>query len=255
MVDLHVHILPGLDDGAASMEEALEMADMAVESGVERLVVTPHSNQKDRFENYCSEELQDVYEEFLQELNREKISLKVHPGMEIFATENMCDKISDGRLMGLNDSFTYLIEFPFDADPYWIGSQLEAVREMKKRPLIAHPERYYCVQEFPGIVFEWIKAGCLTQINKGSVLGRFGRSAGITAEILLENDLATCIASDAHSPYMRTTYMGDIRDLLEEHFSDAVAHRLLKDNPERILDNRMIPVHGRAPERRKLFFR
>lgn len=255
MVDLHVHILPGLDDGAASMEDALEMADMAVESGVRKLVVTPHSNQRGRFENYCSEELQDVYEEFLSELKREKIPLMVHPGMEIFATEDMAGRIKDGSLMGLNDSATYLIEFPFDADPYWIGNQLESVRELKKRPLIAHPERYYCVQEFPGLVYEWIKLGCLTQVNKGSVLGRFGRGAGITAEVLLENDLVTCIASDAHSPYMRTTYMGDVREVLEEHFGEAVAMRLLKENPERILENKVIPLHGKAPERRKLFFR
>lgn len=255
MVDLHVHILPGLDDGAASMKDALEMADMAVESGVRRLVVTPHSNQRGRFENYCSEELQDVFEEFLNELKREKIQLMVHPGMEIFATEDMAEKIKDGSLMGLNDSSTYLIEFPFDADPYWIGNQLEAVREIKKRPLIAHPERYYCVQEFPGIVYEWIKLGCLTQVNKGSILGRFGRSAGITAELLLENDLVTCIASDAHSPYMRTTYMGDVKEVLEEHFGESVTMRLLKENPERILENKVIPLHGKAPERRKLFFR
>lgn len=255
MVDLHVHILPWLDDGAASMEDALEMADMAVESGVRRLVVTPHSNQRGRFENYCSEELQDVFEEFLSELKRENIQLKVHPGMEIFATEDMAEKIKDGSLMGLNDSATYLVEFPFDADPYWIGNQLEAVRELKKRPLIAHPERYYCVQEFPGIVYEWIKLGCLTQVNKGSILGRFGRSAGITAELLLENNLVTCIASDAHSPYMRTTYMGDVREVLEEHFGEATTMRLLKENPEKILGNKVIPMHGKAPERRKLFFR
>ena len=255
MIDLHVHILPGLDDGAASMEDALEMADMAVESGVEALVVTPHSNQPGRFENFCSEELQEVYEEFLSELEKEKIKLKVYPGMEIFATEDMAEKIRDGQLMGLNGSSTYLIEFPFDADPYWIGNQLEAVRELKKRPLIAHPERYFCVQEFPGMVYEWIKLGCLTQVNKGSILGRFGRSAGITAEVLLENDLVTCVASDAHSPYMRTTYMGDVREVLETHFGEDVLHRLLTENPARILENKIIPIHGKTPERRKLFFR
>lgn len=254
MVDLHAHILPGLDDGAQNMEDALEMADMAVESGVTEIVATPHSNQKGRFENYCSEELQNVFEEFLNALKNEKINLKVRPGMEILATEDFTLKIKDGSLMGLNDSYTYLVEFPFDADPFWIGSRLEALRESKNRPLIAHPERYFCVQEYPELVFKWLKLGCLTQVNKGSILGRFGRRAGMCAEILLQNDLVTCVASDAHSPYMRTTYMADVREVLGEHFGEDYARRLLTDNPKRILENRMVPMHGKAPERRRIFF-
>lgn len=254
MVDLHVHILPGLDDGAASLDDALEMAEMAVESGVDRLVATPHSNQRGRFENFCSEELQEVYEEFRQALIKENIRLDVNPGMEVFATEDVCEKISDGSLMGLNGTDTYLIEFPFDADPFWIGERLEDVLDIEKRPLIAHPERYYCVQEFPGLVYEWLNLGCLTQINKGSVLGRFGRGAGTTAEILLAHDLVTCIASDGHSPYMRTPYMGDVREVIEEHFGSDMAYRLLKENPTRILDGGRISPHGRMPERKRLFF-
>lgn len=255
MVDLHVHILPGLDDGAESLDDALEMAEMAVESGVKRIVATPHSNQRGIFENFCSEELQESYIDFLHALKRENISLRVDPGMEAYVTEDLSEKISGGQIMGLNDSFTYLIEFPFDADPYWMENQLEKLRRLRKRPLIAHPERYFCVQEFPGLVYEWIKLGCLIQVNKGSILGRFGRRAEAASEVLLSNDLVTCVASDAHSPYMRTTYMGDVRDVLTEHFGEEYARRVLTENPNRILDSRMVPVHGRAVKRRKLFFR
>lgn len=254
MIDLHVHILPRLDDGAANLDDALEMAEMAVESGVKELVATPHSNQMGRFENFNSTSLKTAYQLFQQALERERIPLKTYLGMEIFASEDLQEKIRDGRLFGLNGGDTFLVEFPFDADPFWIGEQLESVLDSRKRPLIAHPERYACVQDYPQIVYEWLSIGCLTQLNKGSALGRFGRAAANTAEILLNHDLITCIASDAHSPYMRTTYMGDIWSFMEEYFGEHVAYRLLKENPKRILENRQVPPHGRMPERRRKNF-
>lgn len=253
MLDVHTHILPGLDDGASSMDESLEMAELAVESGVTELVVTPHSNQLGRFENYCSKELQETYEAFLSELKKADIPLKLHPGMEIFVTEDVCERIKDGSLMGLNATDTYLVEFPFDAEPEWIYRQLYKLRDLKKRVLIAHPERYYCVQDAPWLVYEWIKMGCLSQVNKGSILGRFGKRVWLTADVLLRHDLVSCVASDAHSIYMRTTYMQEVRELIEEHFGEIIAKRLLKENPARIINGRSVPVHGILPEKRKFF--
>lgn len=254
MIDLHVHILPGLDDGAQNMEEALEMAELALEGGTEIIVATPHSNQKGRFENYNSEELRKVYHDFCEALKKEGLPLKVCMGMEIFASEDMDEKLEDGSLAGLNGTGIYLTEFPFDAEPYWIGERLEAMLAQKRRPLLAHPERYFCVQDYPGLVYEWLCMGCMTQMNKGSIFGRFGRRAGHSAETLLENDLITCIASDAHSSYMRTTYMGDIWEYMEEKFGRRAAYRLLQDNPERIIGNRAVPAHGKLPEKRRKIF-
>lgn len=254
MVDLHVHILPGLDDGAENWEEALEMAELALEGGTEILVATPHSNQKGRFENYDSEELRRMYQDFREVLERKEIPLKICLGMEIFASEDMDGKLEDGSLIGLNGTDVYLVEFPFDAEPSWIGDRLESMLEREIRPLIAHPERYFCVQDYPGLAYEWLCMGGMTQMNKGSVFGRFGRKAGRAAERLLKNDLITCIASDAHSSYMRTTYMGDIWEYMEEMFGEEAARRLLCDNPKRLIENMAVPPHGRLPEKRRRIF-
>lgn len=253
MIDLHIHILPGLDDGARTVEEALEMAEMAVESGVETLVVTPHSNQTGRFENYSTSELTGAYESFRQALAEEQIPLRILPGMEIFASDHMGRLIDDGLLSGLNHTDYFLVEFPFDAEPWWIGDILEELLEQGRIPLIAHPERYYGVQRYPMLIWEWLQLGCLTQVNKGSVFGYFGRSAQRTAEILLSNDLVTCMASDAHSPVVRTPYMEDTREYLEEWFGERTAYRLLKGNPEIIISNGKVPAHGRKPEKRHWF--
>lgn len=254
MIDLHAHILPGLDDGAGDIEDSLGLAELALESGVDTLVATPHSNQTGRFENYYTEELKKAYTGFCQLLDKEKLPLRVLPGMEIFASEDMGEKIRRGALVGLNHSDYYLVEFPFDAEPGWIGERLEDILDEGKIPLIAHPERYFCAQDYPILIYEWLQMGCRTQMNKGSVFGKFGRHAAKLAETMLENDLVTCVSSDAHSPYARTTYMADVRSYLRDKKGEDAAFVLLEGNARRIISNRSTAQHGRPPRRKRRFF-
>lgn len=254
MIDLHVHILPGLDDGSQTLEDSLEMAELALEGGTRIVVATPHSNQEGRFENYNSSELKQVYQDFCLALNREKLPLRVLPGMEIFASEDMGEKISGQLLFGMNHTQYFLVEFPFDAEPWWIGERLEEIQDEGKIPLVAHPERYYCVWDYPGLVYQWIQMGCRIQTNKGSILGRFGRHVYKTADILLKNNLVTCVASDAHSPVQRTPYMGEVQEYLERYFGEERAYRLLSENPGKIIVGKQIPVHGTLPKSRRWKF-
>ena len=171
----------------------------------------------------------------------------------LFRSEDIGILTAEGLLTGLNHTDYFLVEFPFDAEPWWMGDILEELLELGKIPLIAHPERYYSVQCHPGLIWEWLQLGCLTQVNKGSVFGYFGRSAQRTAEILLSCDLVTCMASDAHGPVIRTPCMEDIREYLEEYFGEQTAFRLLNGNPGTVIENGRIGLHGRAPEQRRLF--
>lgn len=255
MIDLHTHILPGIDDGAQDMMDALELAEIAAESGTEALVVTPHSNQTGRYENYNTKEFREIYFEFCKALEKECISLKVYPGMEIHVTSDITEKIEKKSFVGLNHSRYYLVEFAFDEEPDEIRKGLKNILEAGKIPMIAHPERYYCVQDFPAMVYEWIQMGCRTQINRGSIFGKFGRSEERAADYMIENGLATCIASDAHGPYVRTTYMRDVKEYLLKYYGEDAAYWLLKGNPERIIHDKNIPVHGRVPERKIHIFR
>lgn len=254
MIDLHTHILPGLDDGAEDMSEALEMARMSADSGVQMLVVTPHSNQVGRFENYYSKSLYQAYADFKEAVKAAGIKLNLYQGMEIFADDDVIEKIKSQHLIGLNGGDTYLIEFPFDAEPYFIGEILEEILDLGKRPLIAHPERYFCVIDYPQLVYGWMRMGCLTQINKGSVIGKFGRHVKIASKILLEHELVTCIASDAHSAYMRTTHMSEVRNYIEMHYGKMMAEQLFYRNPRKILTNESITFHGTRSWDRGGFF-
>lgn len=254
MIDLHTHILPGLDDGAQSVDDAIELAEIALESGVRTVVATPHSNQKGRFENYDTPQLRTVYKLLREELKRERLQLQLLFGMEIFASDDLKQKVIDGRLIGLNGTDRYLVEFALDSDPGWIGDRLEDLLDAGKTPLIAHPERYACVQDYPAFVYEWLQMGCLCQSNRGSIFGKFGRSAQRAVRELLENGLVTCVASDAHSPCMRTTFMRDAWEYLEDTYGERTARRLLIENPEAIVWGRPVSRHGRRPEPKRWFY-
>ncbi len=244
MIDLHLHIIPGVDDGAGDMETALEMARMAVASGVKTIVATPHSNQTGRFENYRSPRMDQAFRNFALTLKAEQIPLRMLRGMEIFCMEDTPPKIMNGMLHGLNGTNRFLVEFPFDAYPEWIEDRLQDLLDIGVTPLIAHPERYYCIQDRPGLVGRFLLMGCLVQVNKDSIEGNLGRRSRRTAEWLLDNDMVTCAASDAHGVRQRSTRLDHLAEMLTQQYGDEYAMRLLERNPLRILRGAQIPPHG-----------
>lgn len=235
MIDIHTHILPGIDDGAEDMTDALLMAELAAESGVSTIIATPHSNIPGEVDNFWSPKLEETLKKLQEETKKREIPMTVLEGMEIFGTDDVTEKIRDGRVISLNDSGRYLIEFGFYSSASRITGILERIRKMGAVPIVAHPERYTCVQQYPELAMEWTDMGCQLQMNKGSIFGKFGRRSFKAAEQLLRNRIVTYIASDAHSPYRRTTFMKDIDDFLREEFSSQYAYQILTENPQRFL--------------------
>ncbi|MDO5408979.1 MAG: hypothetical protein Q4F21_00815 [Lachnospiraceae bacterium] len=236
MIDLHVHILPGVDDGAPYQEISLEMAEQAVRGGVDRLVMTPHCNIPEMFDNYNDDDvLRKQMEDFKRQVEQAEIPLTLYTGMEVFGTPEVPDHLRDGRLLTINDTRYLLIEFPFGGDSMYVTSILEAILALDYIPIVAHPERYRYVQEEPETVDYWIRMGCGMQVNKGSVLGRFGRGAWECSNYLLEEGMVSCVASDAHHSEWRTTYMDEIEQYLITSFGREYTDFLTRLNPERIL--------------------
>lgn len=237
MIDIHTHILPEIDDGARSLHESYEMAVMAVRSGVKAIVATPHSNHVIGYVNNDSGRQKWLFETLRDVLQQEKVPLQIYRGMEIMASLDVPEKIVSKKLLTLNQSKYVLIEFDFDEEPWWIEAILQKVQREGFVPIIAHPERYDCVQDNPAYLYDWRKQGALAQMNKGSLLGRFGSSIARTADALLTHHLFTCIASDAHSIHVRTTDMSEISRYVERFYSIEEKHLLLRQNPLSILRN------------------
>ena len=234
MIDLHSHILPGLDDGAQSLRDSLAMARMAVDSGITAMVATPHC---------AHDRCREVYDSWLflrEALHECEIPLQLHLGMEIIGTPDTARMLRDGKLYTLNGSRYPLVEFSFHSDAEEETAILEDICGAGFRPIVAHPERYTYVQQAPEILNSWYRMGCLFQLNRGSLLGRFGRRVQHTAVTLLEQGFVTVIASDAHSARVRTPWLQDIRQVLTEEISEDCARLLLRDNPNRIIHNEII---------------
>lgn len=240
MIDLHSHILPDVDDGAYNLQDSLEMARVAVNSGVTTMVATPHCMDDRRWEIF------DAWEILCDMLEESSIPLKLLLGMEIFGTMDTASMLRDGKLLTLNRSQYPLIEFSFRSDGEMETQILRSVCRVGFRPIVAHPERYAYVQRNPKLINRWFRMGCLIQVNRGSLLGRFGRGAEIMATELVERGFATVISTDAHSPRIRTPWMLDIHQKMSKEFSERYANMLLEDNPASILKNE--ELHLAEPE-------
>ena len=238
MIDIHSHVLPGVDDGSQSMEDSLELLAQAAESGVPTLVATPHCNIPDEYDNYAGAEMEACFRELDRAREEAGIPLRLCRGMEVFATSELPDLLREGRVWTLNDTRYFLMEFAFTEDPFYCRKILRACEEAGFSPIIAHPERYFFVQDDPDLAFEWCVSGYGLQLNKGSILGRFGPESQRCARLLLEHGLAACVASDAHSPFQRSTHMGEINEFLMNEFGTDYCRLLLEENPSRILSGR-----------------
>lgn len=244
MIDIHTHILPGLDDGAADIYDSIEMAALAHEYGTKAIVATPHCNIPGIYGNYFGKEYCRVFKETKEIIQREQPGLLLLAGMEVYTTEDVPELLTDGKIFPINRTRYVLMEFDFAEDPDFADRMLRRVREVRAIPVVAHAERYEFVQDAPEIVWNWKKIGCEIQVNKGSFLGRFGTRARKTAFELLNHNLVTAVASDAHSPVQRTTCMADAYKHLRKEYSREYLDALFHVNPRNICNGRK-PVQFR----------
>ena len=238
MFDIHCHICYGCDDGADSLDTAVKMAELALEKGTKAIAATPHCNIPGSFTNFWSGEFETKLDLLRAALAERGTEIGIFPGQEIFCTSRTPQLLESGELITLNNSRYPLVEFDFYEFSDSVYDKLRSLVSHGYVPVVAHPERYAFVSEESGAASAMKSIGCLLQINKGSLDGRFGMQAYIAASEMLGGRLADVIASDAHSPYMRTPDMSHIHEKICEEYSYEYADLLFSGNPERILENR-----------------
>ena len=233
MVDIHCHILPEVDDGAWDMEAAVDMAKIARDSGVKKIITTPHFKGEPKSLEAVGF-LMHQRRLLQSRLKREKIEVELLPGAEVLCVPQTMELAKTGRLPTLGTGRYVLTEFYFDASAGFMEETLHGLRQMGYLPVVAHPERYGAVQRDPELAARWFHRGIVLQINKGSVLGAFGRRAEDAAVRMLCRGNAHIIASDAHSPHVRTTDLQPVRHWCLDHLGQAYTKILLEDNPGRV---------------------
>jgi len=229
--------MPEVDDGAQSLEESCAMARIAYESGTSTVVATPHCNVPGSFQNFISNHLKEKFKTLCDCIRDGNIPINVILGMEVFATDNVADKIASGEILMLNDSRYILIEFDVNDHPLHVSGLLDQIAHLGLIPVIAHPERYAFMQNDPVTAYAWKNKGYLLQLNKGSILGAFGARVRRTACEMLRLHQAHVIASDGHSPYQRTPDLFDVYEYVCDYYSSGYADDLLINTPKMIIND------------------
>ncbi len=240
MFDIHCHILHGVDDGSGNLSDSIEMAQLAAESGTTGIIATPHCNIPGMFENYWSKELEDKIVELRRALAQRNIAVDIYSGQEVFLSRFFEENLEKGDFVTLNGSRYMLVEFDFRIDELSAVQKLEKLASRGYVPIVAHPERYGFVIENPDAINRIRSAGCLVQLNSGSLTGDFGRFVRKTANAIITNGLADFVASDAHSQYSRTPNLAQVHELVCEDLSYDYADFLFNINPVKVLNNEII---------------
>jgi protein-tyrosine phosphatase len=249
MIDIHSHILPGLDDGSHSMRESVAMLRIAARSGTTDIVATPHANLEYTFD-------EDQITEKLAKL-REKVGPepRIHRGCDFHLSfDNIEDAVDRPTKYTINHHNYLLVEF----SDYLIfnntGEIFDHLLAAGMTPIITHPERNYLLHQRMKDLDVWADKGVLLQVTALSFLGRFGRSAKRFAETLMEKGMVDFVASDAHDPEDRTPDMAGAYQFISHQYGEEWARRLFVTNPGNTLSGEPIRrALAEPPVRRKWY--
>lgn len=231
-IDLHNHLLFGLDDGAVDADESLDLGRLLVSAGFTDVVTTPHHRQDfaPTPEAVAARRL-DVQALF----DANDVPLRLHGGREHHLTPELLERLANGEAETLADGPYLLLELPFGSPVPALNQVLFQLRVRGVKPLIAHPERCAHFQNRPEAAREVVDAGGHLQLEIGSLSGLYGAPAARCAEAWLEAGLVSVVATDAHHPRSTREILGRGLETLERKLGTAMLSRLLEENPSRVL--------------------
>jgi protein-tyrosine phosphatase len=242
MVDIHCHILPGLDDGAPTLEVALEMAEMAIAEGITHVIATPHANTQFPFAPEIIRERQEEVQSHIAG------RLILATGCDFHLSyENLRDIRENRAKYTLNQHNYLLVEFADFAIPPAIEHELHQLQLIGIRPIVTHPERNPLIRSQPERMLQWMRQGCYVQVTALSFLGRFGGAAKQFVEMLLARDAIHFVASDAHNTNSRPLKLLEAFDQVAAVKGKATAEALFHDNPMAAFNGASLPYVPEFP--------
>lgn len=255
MIDIHCHILPEVDDGSRSLNESIEMALIAREQGIKKIVNTSHYHPDFRYKK--GEELLKELEDFNNVLKENMIDIEVLIGNEIYYTKDLIKEIDDLDFYTLNNSRYILIELPPTNFPTDLCNIVYELKEKNYIPVFAHVERYREVQENPELIYDIINAGAIIQINSHSILGKSGKELQRTCDTLISRNMVHVVGTDAHRSKRRTPIFLDAYQYVFEKYSKEVADNLFIKNNNAIINNEDLNLTRPSKEevKKKGFFK
>jgi protein-tyrosine phosphatase len=262
MVDIHCHLLPGLDDGSKSLEESCAMAEMAIEDGITHVIGTPHASPEHAFDLERNRRLRDE----LQAKFQGRLTLATGSDFHL-SFENLQDIRHDCWRYTLNQKSYLLVEFADYSIPPSMDQALHELQLAGLHPIVTHPERNPLIRTQPERLFKWLRQGCYVQVTAQSLLGRFGPAAQEMTNVWLDAGAVHFVASDAHNTTSRPLRLQEAYQHLAKTRGEEVARALLVDNPLAAFEDRPVPwvpeladdvgwedSAGATPRRKKRFW-
>ncbi|MBH0230813.1 tyrosine-protein phosphatase [Halobacillus yeomjeoni] len=244
MIDLHCHIIPGVDDGVQTMEESLALARLAVKEGIETVVAAPH-HLHSTFRNPKSSIIKKV-SELNKELKNEGIPLEVLPGQEVRLNGDILNAFKREEVLAINHTSGHVyIEFPNHEVPTYTNRVFYDIQMEGYKPVITHPETNRTFRQNPDLLYQLVKNGAITQVTAASFVGKNGKAAKKFAFQLIESSLTHIVASNAHSK-KRGFYLADAYEKIEKKFGSSTVYQFM-ENAHVVLDGEMVYTDRPSP--------
>ena len=235
MIDLHCHLLPGIDDGASDVAMSLTMARMLVADGVDTVACTPHILQ--RLYPNTGPQIRQCVTQLQTELDLAEIPLRLVPGADVHMVPDFISGLREGRLLSLGDTRYVLVEPPHHVAPVRYEEFFFTILVAGYVPILTHPERLTWVHAHYEAMIRLVKAGVWMQVTAGSLTGAFGRSAKSLGERMLKDGLVHILATDAHNPSVRPPELKRGRDAAARIVGEIEADHLVYTRPRGVIEN------------------
>ena len=237
-IDIHSHILPGVDDGAVDMDMSMAMVDMAYNQGVRLMIATPHYYPGHM--RYPKEHLEEVYKKTISVIKEKYSDFTLLPGNEIYYRDEVVEKLRNKRIFTLADTRYVLLEFSTMAEYDYIAKAVRTVLEAGYYPILAHIERYACLWKNEKKVKELIRMGAYMQINAENFQGGIFSAERRYCTKLVQAGLIHFLGSDCHNISSRSPNYKQAADYLEGKLEPELFNDIFVKNPEKLLDNKYI---------------
>lgn len=252
MIDLHCHILPGIDDGAKNIQESILIAQKAVEEGITHILATPHHHAHGWYNE--KEKIVQLVKEVQTAIDSENIPLTIFPGQEVRLYGEIIEDIKKEKIQFIDQENQYLlIEFPSANVPSYAERLFYELQAIGIVPIIVHPERNREIQKNPEILKEFIDKGALAQLTAGSYIGAYGKEAENSSKQLIESNLIHYFASDAHNTSSRPFYLKEAYNKLKKEFNQEIVEQYQQVTKDLVNGDLIFPPATKTIKKKRFF--
>lgn len=237
-IDIHCHILPGIDDGSDSLETSLEMLHIAAKNGISQIILTPHNKPWHR--NIDHTRMSAKVDQLQARLRQEGLDIRLYMGSELYYRNGLTEELAQGQVETLANSQYVLVEFDPMSDYDYIRSGIYELLMGGYYPIVAHVERYKNVCCKMNRITELIDMGCFMQVNAGSITGQYGISTKQLTKKMLKQDLVHFVATDAHDLNKRQPCLFQCAEYIGKKYGESSRRRLFYNHPMCVLRDEYI---------------